>query len=145
MKKLSKWLKENLKDNIKDTLKATIESLLQLDPLINRKTAISKQEKALRLSMQALLKNDEKLQEYTQLNIWLNVFEKEKENKRMLKVIDENNRAVFKKARFFSSVVNVSYGTGNVQKGNASIGSLKERESAKEFVMLRYKQWHILS
>ena len=85
MKKLSKWLKENLKDNIKDTLKATIESLLQLDPLINRKTAISKQEKALRLSMQALLKNDEKLQEEcTQLNIWLNVFEKEKENKRML-------------------------------------------------------------
>ena len=92
MKKLSKWLKENLKDNIKDTLKATIESLLQLDPLINRKTAISKQEKALRLSMQALLKNDEKLQEYTQLNIWLNVFEKEKENKRMLKVIDKNDR-----------------------------------------------------
>ncbi|CAG8604314.1 2524_t:CDS:1, partial [Paraglomus brasilianum] len=83
--------------------------------------------------MQALLKNDEKLQEeYTQLNIWLNVFEKKKENKRMLKVIDENNRAVFKKARFFSSVVTVSYGTGNVQKGNASIGSLEERESAKE-------------
>jgi len=117
MKKLSKWLKENLKDNIKDTLKATIESLLQLDPPINRKTAISKQEKALRLSMQALLKNDEKLQEEcTQLNIWLNVFEKEKENKRMLKVIDKNDRSVFKKARFFSSVVNVSYGTGSTSR-----------------------------
>ncbi|RIB20514.1 hypothetical protein C2G38_2141124 [Gigaspora rosea] len=137
MAKLSKWLKKNLKGNIKDTLKATIESLLQLDPPINRKSAISKQEEALRLSMQALLKNDEKLrEECTQLNIWLNIFEKEKENKRMLKVIDENDRAVFKKARFFSSVVNVSYGTGstsvNVRKGNASIDSLKEREFGKE-------------
>ncbi|CAG8842986.1 43772_t:CDS:2, partial [Gigaspora margarita] len=137
MAKLSKWLKKNLKGNIKDTLKATIESLLQLDPPINRKSAISKQEEALRLSMQALLKNDEKLrEECTQLNIWLNVFEKEKENKRMLKVIDENDRAVFKKARFFSSVVNISYGMGstsvNVRKGNASIDSLKEREFGKE-------------
>ncbi|CAG8618492.1 13449_t:CDS:2 [Cetraspora pellucida] len=135
MAKLSKWLKKNLKANIKDTLKATIESLLQLDPPINRKSAISKQEKALRLSMQALLKNDEKLrEECTQLNIWLNV--KEKENKRMLKVIDENDHAVFKKARFFSSVVNVSYGTGstsvNVWKGSASIDSLKEHEFGKE-------------
>ncbi|CAG8474049.1 11620_t:CDS:2 [Dentiscutata heterogama] len=115
MAKLSKWLKKNLKGNIKDTLKATIESLLQLDPPINRKSAIK---------------------ECTQLNIWLNIFEKEKENKRMLKVIDENDRAVFKKARFFSSVVNVSYGTGstsvNVRKGNASINSLKEREFGKE-------------
>ncbi|CAG8582015.1 16710_t:CDS:2 [Cetraspora pellucida] len=137
MAKLSKWLKKNLKGNIKDTLKATIESLLQLDPPINRKSAISKQEEALRLSMQALLKNDKKLQkECTQLNIWLNVFKKEKENKRMLKVIDENDHAVFKKVRFFSSVVNVSYGTGstsvNVRKGNASIDSLKKREFGKE-------------
>ncbi|CAG8722472.1 2233_t:CDS:2, partial [Racocetra fulgida] len=87
--------------------------------------------------MQALLKNDEKLrEECTQLNIWLNIFEKEKENKRMLKVIDENDRAVFKKARFFLSVVNISYGMGstsvNVRKGNASIDSLKECEFGKE-------------
>ncbi|GBB89598.1 hypothetical protein RclHR1_16320003 [Rhizophagus clarus] len=103
MVKLSNWLKVNLKNNIVNTLEETIEGLFRLNPPI-KKTVVNKK-KALQSSMKNLLCNNEKLRnEYGTLNKWL--IEKE-EKKRKLNVINETRRAIFKKARISSSVVNI--------------------------------------
>ncbi|CAI2186423.1 9971_t:CDS:2 [Funneliformis geosporum] len=117
--KLSRWLKKNLKGNIRNNLDATIENLLRLDPPINRKSVISEQKKALLSSIKVLLKNN-KEKEYELLKMWLNSEERKKEIGRTLKIIDKKHQATFKRAKFFSSVV------------QHAIGSLTDYEFEKE-------------
>ena len=119
--KLSKWLEKNIKNNLKDTLEETIESLLLLDPPINKKASASNQKKVLTSSLKSLLKNEESQKEYEPLRVLFSVPERKKDNKRKLKIIEKENRAVFKKARIFSKFVNISYGTAPTSIQNSSI------------------------
>ncbi|CAI2194371.1 15016_t:CDS:2 [Funneliformis geosporum] len=119
--KLSKWLEKNLENNLKNTLEETIENLLQLDPPINKKAPAHNQKKALTSSLKSLLKNNESKKEYEPLRIFFSISERKQDNKRKLKIIEKENRAVFKKARIFSKFVNISYGTALTSIQNSSI------------------------
>ncbi|CAI2180875.1 8208_t:CDS:2 [Funneliformis geosporum] len=89
--RLSKWLKRNLKDNVKETLEATIEHLIKLKPP-------KCNSKALKSSLRDLMKNDEAIRkECEALNMWLTADVPEKVENKRLKVVDKDNRAVFKK------------------------------------------------
>ncbi|RIA99373.1 hypothetical protein C1645_747538 [Glomus cerebriforme] len=136
--KLTRWLKKNLKGNIGNTLDATIENLLRLDPPINRKNVISEQKKALLSSIKVLLKNN-KEKEYELLKMWLNSVERRKEIGRTLKIIDKKHQATFKRAKFFSSVVQHAIGSltdhefeKEMQERNIQEQVEKEDEEAKE-------------
>jgi hypothetical protein len=72
--KLSKWLKMHLKENVKGTLEETINHFLQLSPPTKGNTDKNEQAKALKSSLQELLRNDKELcKEFEVLNTWLNV------------------------------------------------------------------------
>ncbi|CAJ0769044.1 20560_t:CDS:2, partial [Entrophospora sp. SA101] len=102
------------------TLDATIENLLLLKPPINRKT-VDGQKETLRSSIKVLLKEDKVLQkDCKQLNAWFIDIEKKEKNRKELKIIDRKDCAIFKKARFFSSVV------------QHAIGGLTDNEFKKE-------------
>ncbi|CAG8478004.1 17105_t:CDS:2, partial [Cetraspora pellucida] len=129
--KLSKWLKKNLKGNVKDTLEATIEGLLKLNPPINRNLSTSKQIKAVKRSLQDL-KNDKKiLKECAPLSTWLNTSEKKKKTLQITKAVDENDHAVFKKTRIFSSSFNISYGFAPESVNVQSINKIENIQSKK--------------
>ncbi|EXX70872.1 uncharacterized protein OCT59_000013 [Rhizophagus irregularis] len=103
MAKLLKWLKRNLKGNIKGTLEETIKHLISLKPP-------KCNSEALKSSLRDLMKNDKVIRnEYESLNMWLNADVPEKVKNKRLRVIDKDNRAVFKKVRVVQ--YNISYGT----------------------------------
>ncbi|CAG8718280.1 10615_t:CDS:2, partial [Funneliformis caledonium] len=74
-----------------NTLEETIESLLLLDPPINKKASASNQKKALTSSLKPLLKNEESQKEYEPLRVLFSVPERKKDNKRKLKIIEKEN------------------------------------------------------
>ncbi|CAG8756936.1 13430_t:CDS:2 [Cetraspora pellucida] len=134
--KLSKWLKKNLKGNVKDTLEATIEGLLELNPPINRNLSVSKQKKAVKRSLQDL-KDEKILGECAPLSAWLNTSGKKNKTSQTTKVVDENDHAVFRKNRFFSSSFNISYGFAPESVNVQSVNKTDNIQSKKTEDILR--------
>ncbi|CAI2169755.1 12123_t:CDS:2 [Funneliformis geosporum] len=122
MVKLSKWIKNNLNISIRNTLDETIKALLLLDPPINKKTVASEQTNVLRNTLKDLLHRNKDLQEEYKpiLNTWRNDNKKKNINEKNLQ-INEKFLSNFKRAIFFSSVI------------QHAIGGLSNDEIKKEF------------
>ncbi|CAG8542177.1 99_t:CDS:2 [Funneliformis caledonium] len=127
MTKLSNWLEENLFNNIKHDLESTLDALIDLKPPLKIDT-ISEKKKSLRSSIRALFKNKPKFQQtYKSLYMWIT------ENK--LKIINQNNRAVFRRTRFFSNVLQHAIGSltdCKLEKELQETEELQEKEELQE-------------
>lgn len=130
MTKLSIWIKNNLHNNIKNDLDSTLNALLKLNPPFKKNTSILEQKKALKSSIYAFFENNrENITKYGSLYSWVN----NALNKKKLKVIDKEYRAVFQRARFFSSVMQHAIGSltdcklkKDLQNQNQNMDYMKE-------------------
>ncbi|CAB4402375.1 unnamed protein product [Rhizophagus irregularis] len=122
MTKLSNWMEKNLFNNIKQDFESTLVALIKLKPLLKEDSIISEQKKALRSSICTLFENKPKMQQtYKSLYTWISP-------KNKLKIINQKNRAVFRRTRFFSNVMQHAIGSLTDYKLNKE---LQEEELEK--------------
>ncbi|RIB15814.1 hypothetical protein C2G38_2191542 [Gigaspora rosea] len=102
MTKLSNWLEKNLSKSIKHDLESTLETLIELKPPL--KGDSSKQKKSFKIVYLFSIQKKTTNAAYKSLYAWIN-----KSNE--LKIIDQRNRAVFRRALFFSNIMQHAIGS----------------------------------